>query len=67
MDLWSKSVDKEIGKILHIATKTEEFYKYDMMEQLGMKTCAELNSLFDKARNCLNPTNLPVSFSSQNS
>ena len=33
---------KEIAKILHISTRTVEFHKYNMMEQLGIKTSAEL-------------------------
>jgi DNA-binding NarL/FixJ family response regulator len=33
---------KEIAKILHISTRTVEFHKYHMMEQLGIKTSAEL-------------------------
>jgi len=33
---------KEIGTILHISTRTVEFHKYNMMEQLGIKTSAEL-------------------------
>ncbi|MHC4574018.1 MAG: response regulator [Planctomycetota bacterium] len=33
---------KEIAKILHISTRTVEFHKYSMMEQLGIKTSAEL-------------------------
>jgi DNA-binding NarL/FixJ family response regulator len=33
---------KEIARILHISTRTVEFHKYNMMEQLGIKTSAEL-------------------------
>lgn len=33
---------KEIANILHISTRTVEFHKYNMMEQLGIKTSAEL-------------------------
>jgi DNA-binding NarL/FixJ family response regulator len=33
---------KEIAKILHVSTRTAEFHKYNMMEQLGLKTTAEL-------------------------
>ncbi|UCD00041.1 MAG: response regulator transcription factor [Phycisphaerales bacterium] len=33
---------KEIAKILYISTRTVEFHKYNMMEQLGIKTSAEL-------------------------
>jgi len=33
---------KEIAKILHISTRTVEFHKYNIMEQLGIKTSAEL-------------------------
>jgi DNA-binding NarL/FixJ family response regulator len=33
---------KEIAHILHISTRTVEFHKYNMMEQLGIKTSAEL-------------------------
>jgi DNA-binding NarL/FixJ family response regulator len=33
---------KEIAKLLHISTRTVEFHKYSMMEQLGIKTSAEL-------------------------
>ncbi len=33
---------KEIAKLLHISTRTVEFHKYNMMEQLGIKTSAEL-------------------------
>jgi DNA-binding NarL/FixJ family response regulator len=33
---------KEIAKVLHISTRTVEFHKYNMMEQLGIKTSAEL-------------------------
>ncbi|MHC4557123.1 MAG: response regulator [Planctomycetota bacterium] len=33
---------KEIAKILGISTRTVEFHKYNMMEQLGIKTSAEL-------------------------
>jgi DNA-binding NarL/FixJ family response regulator len=33
---------KEIAKILHISTRTVEFHKYNMMEQLRIKTSAEL-------------------------
>jgi DNA-binding NarL/FixJ family response regulator len=33
---------KEIAKILHVSTRTVEFHKYNMMEQLGLKTTAEL-------------------------
>ena len=33
---------KEIAKILHISTRTVEFHKYHIMEELGIKTNAEL-------------------------
>ena len=33
---------KEIASILDISTKTVEFHKYKMMEQLGIKTSSEL-------------------------
>ena len=33
---------KEIAHILHISARTVEFHKYNMMEQLGIKTSAEL-------------------------
>jgi len=33
---------KEIGRILHISTRTAEFHKYHMMEELGIETSAEL-------------------------
>ncbi|MHC4757344.1 MAG: response regulator [Planctomycetota bacterium] len=33
---------KEISKILHVSTRTVEFHKYNTMEQLGLKTTAEL-------------------------
>jgi DNA-binding NarL/FixJ family response regulator len=33
---------KEIANILHISARTVEFHKYNMMEQLGIKTSAEL-------------------------
>jgi DNA-binding NarL/FixJ family response regulator len=33
---------KEIAQILHISTRTVEFHKYNMMEQLGIKNSAEL-------------------------
>ncbi|MHC4203844.1 MAG: response regulator [Planctomycetota bacterium] len=33
---------KEIAKILHISARTVEFHKYNIMEQLGIKTSAEL-------------------------
>jgi DNA-binding NarL/FixJ family response regulator len=33
---------KEIANILHISARTVEFHKYSMMEQLGIKTSAEL-------------------------
>jgi len=33
---------KEIAHILHISPRTVEFHKYNMMEQLGIKTSAEL-------------------------
>ncbi len=33
---------KEAARILHIATRTVEFHKYSMMEQLGIKNSAEL-------------------------
>jgi len=33
---------KEIARILHISTRTVEFHKYNMMEQLSIKTSAEL-------------------------
>jgi len=33
---------KEIGHILHISARTVEFHKYNMMEQLGIGTSAEL-------------------------
>lgn len=33
---------KEIAKILHISTRTVEFHKYHIMEELGIKTSAEL-------------------------
>jgi DNA-binding NarL/FixJ family response regulator len=33
---------KEIAAILHISTRTVEFHKYNMMEQLGIRTSAEL-------------------------
>ena len=33
---------KETARILHIATRTVEFHKYSMMEQLGIKNSAEL-------------------------
>jgi DNA-binding CsgD family transcriptional regulator len=33
---------KEIGVLLDISTRTVEFHKYRMMEQLGIKTSAEL-------------------------
>jgi DNA-binding NarL/FixJ family response regulator len=33
---------KEIANILHISTRTVEFHKYNMMEQLGIKNSAEL-------------------------
>ena len=33
---------KEIGAILNISTRTAEFHKYRMMEQLKIKTSAEL-------------------------
>jgi DNA-binding NarL/FixJ family response regulator len=33
---------KEIGRILHISTRTAEFHKYNMMEELGIETSAEL-------------------------
>lgn len=33
---------KEISRILHISTRTVEFHKYRMMEELGIETSAEL-------------------------
>jgi len=33
---------KEIAKILHISARTVEFHKYNIMEELGIKTSAEL-------------------------
>ncbi len=33
---------KEIASILNISTRTVEFHKYRMMEELGLKTAAEL-------------------------
>jgi len=33
---------KEVGNILNVATRTVAFHKYRMMEQLGLKTSAEL-------------------------
>jgi len=33
---------KEIASILHISTRTVEFHKYRMMEELGLRTNAEL-------------------------
>ena len=33
---------KEIAAILNIAAKTVEYHKYRMMEDLGLKTAAEL-------------------------
>ena len=33
---------KEIASILNISTRTVEFHKYRMMEQLNIKTSAEL-------------------------
>jgi DNA-binding NarL/FixJ family response regulator len=33
---------KEIGRILHISTRTVEFHKYHMMEELAIETSAEL-------------------------
>jgi DNA-binding NarL/FixJ family response regulator len=33
---------KEIGSILHVSPKTVEFHKYRVMEQLGLRTTAEL-------------------------
>jgi DNA-binding NarL/FixJ family response regulator len=33
---------KEIAKILHISARTVEFHKYHIMEELGIKTSAEL-------------------------
>ena len=33
---------KEIGALLNISTRTAEFHKYRMMEQLKIKTSAEL-------------------------
>jgi DNA-binding NarL/FixJ family response regulator len=33
---------KEIASVLEISTRTVEFHKYKMMEQLGIKTSAEL-------------------------
>ncbi len=33
---------KEVAKILHISTRTVEFHKYHIMEELGIKTSAEL-------------------------
>jgi len=33
---------KEIAAILHVSVKTIEFHKYQMMENLGIKTLAEL-------------------------
>jgi DNA-binding NarL/FixJ family response regulator len=33
---------KEIARTLHISTRTVEFHKYHMMEQLGIETSAEL-------------------------
>jgi DNA-binding CsgD family transcriptional regulator len=33
---------KEIAAILNIAAKTVEYHKYRMMEDLGIKTAAEL-------------------------
>jgi DNA-binding CsgD family transcriptional regulator len=33
---------KEIGAILNISTRTVEFHKYRMMEQLKIKSSAEL-------------------------
>jgi DNA-binding NarL/FixJ family response regulator len=33
---------KEIASVLQISSRTVEFHKYRMMEELGMKTVAEL-------------------------
>jgi DNA-binding NarL/FixJ family response regulator len=33
---------KEIAKVLHISARTVEFHKYHIMEELGIKTSAEL-------------------------
>jgi DNA-binding NarL/FixJ family response regulator len=33
---------KEVAKSLHISSRTVEFHKYQIMEELGLKTGAEL-------------------------
>ncbi len=33
---------KEVASVLNISTRTAEAHKYQMMQQLGMKTCAQL-------------------------
>jgi DNA-binding NarL/FixJ family response regulator len=33
---------KEVAKTLHISSRTVEFHKYNIMEELGLKTSAEL-------------------------
>ena len=33
---------KEVADLLHVTTRTVAFHKYTIMEQLGMKTNAEL-------------------------
>jgi DNA-binding CsgD family transcriptional regulator len=33
---------KEVAGVLNISTRTVEFHKYKMMEELGIKTSAEL-------------------------
>jgi len=35
-------VAKEVAGVLNISTRTVEFHKYKMMEELGIKTSAEL-------------------------
>ncbi len=41
---------KEIAAILNVATKTVEFHKYSIMDQLGLRTIAELTQYAIKHR-----------------